>query len=131
MVSKAESGTVEGNCSDDLNVAEKIVVYAYKKGSFNKDTEMNGQGASNIEFKNAVTSAVVDQNGNYKLAFLEKGEYELHFIAYEDSNNDGRMELAGELELSLLGSLGLDLNSVTVDANASLTVNVSVTGLIP
>ena len=131
VVTKSNTGTLNGNCSDNLNTSDRIVVYAYKKGSFNKDTELSGQGSSNIEFKNAVTSAVVDGNGDYTLAFLEKGEYELHFVSYTDDDNDGKMELQGELELSILGNLGLDLFGLTVESNTSLTVNVNVIGLIP
>ena len=82
-------------------------------------------------FKNAVSSSVADGNGNYTLAFLEEGEYELHFFGYEDEDNDGRMELQGELQLSLIGNLGLDLNSVSVDANAQVSIDVSIIGLIP
>jgi hypothetical protein len=61
---------------------------------------------------------------------LEEGDYELHFIAFEDQNNDGKMVAKGELTLSLLTSLGLDLNNLTVNANANVSFNVMITGLI-
>ncbi len=132
LVTKANSGKVSGNCSDNLGLAgEKIVVYAYKKGSFNKSQEIQGQGASNVTFKNAVTSANVNGQGNYTLAFLEEGDYELHFFGYEDKDNDGKMELKGELELNLAGNLGIDLNSVSVQSNSTVSVSVIVTGLLP
>ena len=132
VVAKAESGKVAGNCEDNFGFAgDKIVVYAYKKGSFNKNTEISGQGESNVQFKGAVTSAVADNQGNYTLAFLEAGDYELHFFGYEDGDSDGKMEMKGELELSLLGNLGIDLNNVSVSANASVNVSVKVLGLLP
>lgn len=132
LVAKANSGRITGECEDNLGLAgDKIVVYAYEKGTFNKDQEIQGQGEGNIQFNNAVTSATVDAQGNYTLAFLEKGDYELHFFGYADQDSDGKMELKGELELSLVGNLGIDLSNVTVDANMSVSVSVLVTGILP
>lgn len=132
VVAEAETGQVSGNCQDNLDLADRIVVYAYAKGTYNKDTEMSGQGASNITFKNAVTSAVIDAQGNYTLAFLEEGDYELHFFAYEQPADESKpSELRGELSIELLTSLGLDLNSIRVDANAAISINVLATAIIP
>lgn len=132
MVAKSKSGKVTGNVSDNLSVAgEKIVVYAYKKGTFNKNQEVQGQGDSNVQFKNAVTSSVVSNQGSYTLAFLEEGDYELHFFGYEDKDNDGKMELKGELELDLAGGIGLNLNDVNVESDSNVTLSVIVTGLLP
>lgn len=132
FVTKSETGKVSGKCTDNLGLAgDKIVVYAYKKGSFEKQAEMQGQGASQITFSHAETSASVDAQGNYTLAFLEAGNYELHFFGYEDKDNDGQMEIKGELELSLLGNLGLNLNNLSVAANANVSLTVSVLGLLP
>jgi hypothetical protein len=132
MVAKSNSGRVTGNCDDNLGVAgEKIVVYAYEKGEFDKDQEIQGQGESNIQFKNAVTSATVDAQGNYTLAFLEEGDYELHFFGYEDKNNDGKMEIKGELDLNIAGNLGIDLNDVSVNSESTVSISVIVLGLLP
>lgn len=125
VVNKANTGTISGTCTDGLSTSEKFVVYAYKKGTFNAATEKQGP----VQFKNAVTSAVVDAQGNYTLSFLEAGAYELHFIGYEDANNDGKFELEGALLLSLLGSL--DLNNVSVAAKATVDIDVTVTGILP
>jgi len=131
LVAKNKAGTIKGQCEDNLGIAEKIVVYAYKKGTYNKETEVNGQGSSKITFKNCVSSATVDAQGNYTLAFLEEGDYELHFMAYEDSDADGTMELKGELALSLTGGLSLDLSNISVQSESQVTAAVLVTGLIP
>lgn len=131
FIEKEETGEVEGEMNENPMVsAEKVVVFAYEKGTYDADTEVEGQGESNVTFKNAVSSTIVNENGSYTLAFLEEGDYELHFIAYEDTDNDGKMEAKGELTLSLLTSLGLDLNNVSVDANASVSLDVMVTGII-
>jgi len=131
MAVKSKTGKVQGTCNDNLGLTNHIVVYAYKKGTFNKNTEITGQGESQIEFKNAVTSTAVDAQGNYTLSFLEEGDYELHFFGYEDSNSDGKMEMLGELELAIAGGLGIDLSSISITANSSVSVSVLVTGLLP
>lgn len=125
VVTKTNAGTIKGTCTDALGTSEKIVVYAYKKGTFNAATEKAGT----VQFKNAVTSAAVDAQGNYTLAFLNAGNYELHFIGYEDANNDGKFELEGSLLLTIVGAL--DLNNVTVGAQANVNLNVVVTGILP
>ncbi len=130
LVNKGATGRIEGKVENTFTTSDRIVVYAYKKGTYTKNNEISGQGASNIEFKNAVTSATAESDGSYTLHFLESGAYEVHFIAYEDQDNDGSLELKGELELSLVGNLGIDLNNITVDANTATSVDVSVIGII-
>ena len=132
FVAKANTGKVTGTCADNLGFGgDKIVVYAYEKGSFDKETEMQAQGESQLLFKNAVTSSAVNGQGEYTLAFLEEGDYELHFIGYEDKDNDGQLEAKGELRVSLLTNLGLDLANLGLDANANVSIAVQVIGIIP
>ncbi len=130
MVNKNKTGKVKGKVSDSLGQGgDRVVVYAYKKGTFNQSTETTGQGSSNIMFKNAETSAVVDANGNYNISFLSEGEYELHYVGYEDTNNDGKLEAKGFLEVSALASL--DLLGLQVDISADVNVDVTVIAVTP
>lgn len=129
LVVRDNAGQVKGNVDDNLGLAgSKIVVYAYQKGAFT-NAETDPQGASGIMFKNAVSSAVCDENGNYTLAFLEAGEYDLRFIGYQDANSDGKMEEKGSLVLNILG--GLNLNAIVVSAESTVQLNVNVTGILP
>lgn len=126
LVAKKSAGVIKGKCSNTNS--DKVVVYAYKKGEFNRNSEMKGQGASNVEFANAVTSAEIDASGNYQLHFLEEGDYELHYCAYEE-NNEGKFEIKGTLLVDILGSI--NLSSVSVNASSTTTVDVSATGILP
>ncbi len=129
IVGKSETGVIKGSTADaSATASEKIVVYAYKKGTYNKATEMQGQGSSGVEFKNAVTSSVAS-NGSYELHFLEAGDYELHCISYKDSNKDGKLEIQGEFQASLLGSL--NITALSVAANATVTANINMTAVLP
>lgn len=47
-----------------------------------------GQGSSHVFFAKAVTSAGVEQDGDYHLAFIEEGDYEVYIARYEkDTDN--------------------------------------------
>lgn len=129
VVNKKEAGNVKGEMNESSDNTTKVVVFAYKKGTYNRDQEVQGQGASNVQFKNAVTSAVVDAQGNYQLSFLEEGDYEIQCAKYEDTDHDGEFELKGTLVMN--GLLNVDLNSIRVSAETNITVNINVTGLLP
>jgi hypothetical protein len=129
IVQKAETGVIKGaTTNNSATASDKIVVYAYKKGTFNKSTEMQGQGSSSVEFSNAVTSGVVT-NGSYELHFLESGDYELHFVSYKDKNSDGKQEIQGEFTASILGNL--NLSALSVSANATVTADITLSAILP
>lgn len=129
FATRTKTGTIKGKINDASSSSDKVVVYAYKKGEYNRNTEVNGQGASNITFKNSVSSTSVDANGNYTLAFLEEGEYEVHFASYADNDDDGKYDLQGTLEVSAL--LSLDILGISVSSETEATVDVNVMGILP
>jgi len=129
LVTEENTGTIEGDFDGDLTQAgDVIIVYAYRSGTYT-NSERQGQGTSNIPFKNAVTSAVIDGNEEFILPYLPQGTYELYFVGYEDSNNDGRMEMKGALSLDVLGDI--NPNNVTVKAKETVNLNLEITGIIP
>ncbi|WP_020536888.1 DUF4382 domain-containing protein [Lewinella cohaerens] len=127
LVNRNESGVIAGNCQDFVSNSETLVVFAYRKGTYNRDNEVSGE--NDLTFQGAVTSAVVANNGDYELHFLEAGDYEIHFAAFKDEDNDGTTELQGTLLLDAITSI--DLGAIKVDAQATVTANVIVTGIIP
>jgi hypothetical protein len=129
IVAENSAGTISGTVRDAVSGSGKVVAYVYKKGNFNRSVEMQGQGASNIEFKNAVSSAVVSGTGSYQLHFLESGDYEIYFASYKDTNADGEFELKGTL--IAVGSGGLDLTGLKINAKATLKLDITVTGILP
>lgn len=125
LMVKNTTGSIDGTCQNSLITTDKIIVYAYKKGQFNREVEVQSQNG--VSFKNAVASAVVGNDNHYHLAFLESGEYELHFAAYRDNNSDGRLEFQGTLLLSSL----VNLLGIQVGAESETRVEVLVTGILP
>lgn len=126
LLNKAKTGTIEGNAESAFSGSDKVVVYAYAKGTFDRGTETDGGGESYKQFAKAITSADVQDGGAYSLHFLQEGRYELHFASYQEQN-DGSMMLNGTLELDVLGSI--DITDIQVDAENETTVNVSITGI--
>lgn len=133
LVTRANAGTVKGTYQDDANVdADKIIVYAYKKGTFNASTETQPEGVDGIYFKNAVASAEVKESltgSYYTLAYLQEGEYELHFAAYTKDNTSGRVSLEAMLQ-SETNVDGAVANVVKVQASVDVNISTRIKGII-
>lgn len=133
VIAKEKSGTIKGSFQNSSDAApEKVIVYAYKKGTFNGSAETQGQGTDGIQFKNAIASAVVKESlsGNvYTLAYLPEGEYELVFAGYSKNAESGKVGFDALLksETSVNGSVS---NVIKVQANATITISTSIKGLI-
>jgi hypothetical protein len=129
LVVETNSGTISGTLTDNVTASGKVVAYAYKKGTYNRATEMQGQGASSVQFKNAVSSTLVGTGGSYQLHFLEAADYEIHYVSYKDTNGDGKFELQGTLVVLTGG--GLDILNLHVNVNTTLTMNATATAVLP
>lgn len=127
LMDKVTTGSIAGDCTDGLSGSKKVIVYAYKKGAYNSN-EKFFQGASQIQFKNAVTSSVLAADGTYKLSFLESGNYELHYISYQE-DTQGKLVAKGELQLNVLSG-SLNLLQLNLSAKSNINVDVIVTGII-
>lgn len=124
-VNKETTGEIAGTVSDSQNTSDKIVVYAYEKGTYNAEVETQGQGESNVRFANAITSAEAGGiNNSYSLNFLAEGEYELIFVSYTEDG--GEFYFNSQLEVE--STTGLNLAAIEVTSALQLSANVTVTG---
>ncbi|RYU96747.1 DUF4382 domain-containing protein [Emticicia agri] len=123
LVERTSAGSITGKI-DNYNATTmgNVVVYVYKKGTFNQATETQGQGENKIQFKNAITSAKVDANGNFKAAFLEQGDYEVHCASFNKPTG-GIFGLIALLNLTSKNSI--DLSSIAVKSNADVSLSIS------
>lgn len=127
-VNRLNAGTIAGTVDDTGNNAETIVVYAYKKGSY--EASQANENASGVRFAGAVNSSVVsDANGSYSLNFLEEGEYELHYAAYNRDENTGALAFQGMLAVEAAAGLDLNILGLSIAAESTKTANVVVTGM--
>ena len=124
-LNEQSTGMISGMANDTEDTSDKIIVYAYEEGSFDAETETEGQGESNVTFANAVTSSTVaSTDGSYSLNFLSEGDYELVFVSY---NKDGDQFFFNAL-LEAESNTGLDLGAISVTSAIQLSTNVTITG---
>ena len=120
------TGKISGSVNDANNTSDKIIVYAYEKGTFNADVETQGKGESEVTFANAVTSTEVKNlSGSYSLDFLEEGEYELIFASYKEDDNS---EFYFNALLNVESTTGLNLGAIEINSAIQISANVTVTG---
>lgn len=124
-VNNDRAGKISGSANDPENTSDKIVVYAYEKGTFNAEVENEGQGDSNVMFANAVTSSEVSGfNNGYNLSFLEEGEYELVFASYRQEGDGFAFSTLLEAE----STTGVDLGAISITSALQISANVTITG---
>lgn len=105
---------INGRLEDDLGLTgDKVIVYAYAKGTFDKETE---SGDMNDMFVNAVTSTEVDADGYFALHFLEEGEYEIKAVSYEQEDN----QYEAKAYLMVSSSIFADIGVLNLESNMSL-----------
>lgn len=133
LVTKTETGMIRGQVDRNaiVNNEASVVAYVYPAGAYQEDTETQAQGSGQILFANATTSAKVNSAGEYTLSFLKAGDYEVIFAAYEDGNNDGKAGFQGTCNVGLIGNLGISPGILTVEADATLNLNVSLLAIRP
>lgn len=128
VVNKGNTAEINGTVSNRAEAdGDVIVVYAYEKGEYNEGEENeNGEG---VRFAGAVTSALVNNtSGEYRLTFLEEGEYELHFASYSRSDITGQAEFQSSLTVESL--VELNILDLELTSAVNLSVNVMITGTV-
>jgi hypothetical protein len=129
---KEQSGIIRGTYEETTPIGfEKVIVYAYRKGTFSASTETQPQGENQMYFMNAATSAEIRSGLNgrtFTIAYLEAGDYELYFASYEKTPS-GRTSFNGVLqaELSVNGTVG---NRISVKAGATASISTVVKGVL-
>lgn len=130
VVAKEKSGMIKGSYKQESSVnADKIIVYAYRKGTFNTSSETQANAEGNT-FTNAVASAEVKGSltgKTFTIAYLPEGDYELHFAAYAKDTSSGRVYFQTMLksETQVNGNIA---DIIRVQAATSITISSNITG---
>lgn len=127
IVQENRTGIIEGQFVNQAILTDKILVFAYQKGTFISSLEFKVQQA--LQFPNAISSAVVDAYGKFILPFLNEGQYDLVFVACKDLNKDGRLDYQGLLVMK--SDLGIGIPPIQVISGTKTSTAVSVAGLVP
>lgn len=105
LIEDANVGSIEGSVTGEVDGG--LVVYAYNDGEYDEsELEPNADG---LVFENALTSANVDAEGNYNLAFLPSGSYDI-IVASFDAEGNFQEVVGEESDVELEAGVKLDLN---------------------
>ncbi|SNT16976.1 protein of unknown function [Ekhidna lutea] len=122
VVVEDATGEIKGSVEGQANSSERLVVYAYKKGSFSASEE-DAPAEGRTRYEGSINSAVVAEDGSYTLAFMEEGDYEIIVASYSNTDDDEDLEFQGRVESELLidGSL---FNTLSVTSNTTVNANI-------
>lgn len=127
VVKEENSGEIHGNVTGSFTANDELYVFAYKKGEFDASAEMQGEGSNNVLFAGAVTSAKVNNDGSYTLAFLQEGDYEVHVASYEQTNKESKFKAMLSINSAISGIL---LNDISVSSESTIEVDINVLGIL-
>jgi len=98
------------------------VVYAYLEGTFN-EAETSEPADGETRFENAVNSATVDAFGNFTLAFMPEGDYELIVANYSENQIENRFDFqtATSVDVTVNGSV-VSIFSVSARTTTNLFI---------
>lgn len=122
LVVEESTGKIEGSLDGSVDASETIVVYAYKKGTFNSSEEAEPADGE-TRFQNSINSAVVAEDGSYTLAFMEEGEYDIKVASFSQNDEDEELEFNGTLDVDLMIN-GSIFNSIDVELNSTTSLNI-------
>ncbi|MBO6493925.1 MAG: DUF4382 domain-containing protein [Roseivirga sp.] len=125
LVSKAEAGSIQGNVDmSDYSDADKVVVYAYLKGTYD-DSEAGEPADGSSRFEGSVNSAVATSTGNFTLAFMPEGEYEIVVAEYDEEtlSNETNFEAATKVQVEIGGEL---MSVFNVEARTTLNLLIDI-----
>ncbi len=109
LVVEDQAGTITGSVT---NAATDVMVYVYEQGTY-AEAEAADPEAETSRFPNAISSDMVDEAGNFTLAFLAAGSYDLVVV----STNDGAfsqvlgMEAGVEVVSKETTTIAIDITS--------------------
>lgn len=125
VLNKQSTGSIKGLFQSEINQENKIVVFAYREGTYHVSREIK-QHASIPNFPSAQNSALVSREGEFTIAFLEKGTYHLVFAAFHPTNGSN---LLGVFEVR--ANSGIDLTQVNIEAGNQTIISGKILQVMP
>ncbi|RED91904.1 DUF4382 domain-containing protein [Marinoscillum furvescens] len=118
MIDASETSTIRGTINNHNQ--DRVVVYAYAKGTYEQSESAAPSDDEATRFENSINSAVVS-NGQFTLAYMPAGEYELIAASYTKNESEETYDFksATVAEVFIGGNL---LDILEVSANADINV---------
>jgi hypothetical protein len=120
IVDESKTANITGKVYKRGKDDDKMLVLLYRKGEFDDFKETSER---KILFPGSVSSASIDQDDNYRLSFVEEGEYEIKVASFKNSGNG--YHFTGFLKTTSKRT-GTLLNDISVSAGSELELNIEV-----
>ncbi len=124
LVDESKTGSITGKVYKRGKDDDQMFVLLYRKGEFDDFAETSEK---EILFPGSVSSARIEQDGSYKLSFVEEGEYEIKIASFK--NSDDGYHFKGFLRTTSRRT-GSMLNDVSVSAGSEVELNIEIFTLI-
>jgi hypothetical protein len=84
LIVNSEAGSIRGSITNGSNYTN-IIVFAYEDGTW-VEREADEPSGQKSRFPNAITSGKMDDGGDYRLALLAAGTYDLAVAGYDGAD---------------------------------------------
>lgn len=109
LVVDNQAGNIAGTVTN-IPEGSGIMIYAYENDTYTEDEAAEPEEET-VRFPNAVTNWEVDENGNYKLAFLAPGTYDLVVVETLESEFSQVLEVIEDVNVESLEETTLDIDT--------------------
>ncbi len=114
LVVNDEAGSIAGAFTD-FSGYTNIVVFAYEDGAW-QDSEKDEPAGDENRFPNAVTSGAVSAEGEFVLAFLAAGVYDLVVVETSDGEFHGLLGFVSDVEVESKVETQLEIDMATLES---------------
>jgi hypothetical protein len=126
-VVKDNCGIIKGSVRKPVYLPGDMYVLIYKKGVRAIPSSGNSEDFQSL-FDRAVAVTKVKPYGNFELALLEEGDYEIRLASYDQESRKTYL-FRGKIN-STSNVPGLLLNNIPVSAKSCVQLNIDITGVI-
>ncbi|PRY98779.1 uncharacterized protein DUF4382 [Marinilabilia salmonicolor] len=107
LVVDNQAGSISGNVAN-IPEGSGIMIYAYEDETYTEE-EAAAPEEESVRFPNAITSWEVDEEGNYTLAFLAPGVYDLVVVETIDGEFNQILKVVEDVQVESLEETTLDI----------------------
>lgn len=107
LIGDNQAGSISGSVTN-IPEGSDVMVYAYEEETYTEE-EAAAPEEEAVRFSNAVTSWAVDEAGNYTLAFLAPGAYDLVVVETIDGEFTQVLKILEDVQVESLEATTLDI----------------------
>ncbi len=115
LVVNNQAGSIRGSITNSSNYTD-IIVFAYENGTWS-ETEDDDPVYPESRFPNAINSGKMDEEGDYKLALLTAGNYDLAVAGYDGADFEEVLGFISNVEVESKQTTIQNIDTDTLEAS--------------